>query len=83
MKHSYLLDYGNGVKAFNIQEHLFTEEEMLNAFKKEGVVKVKYHRHIPSGWHLCGCGNLAIGSDERLLCKDCQMVYGHKYEYEL
>ena len=68
---------------WNIQDYRFTEEQMLNVFKKEGAIKVKYHRTIPYGYHLCGCGNLAMGTNEDVLCQECQELYGHRYAYEL
>ena len=46
------------------------------------VVKVKYHRHIPNGYHLCGCGNLAKGNKDEL-CQECREIYGHTYEHQL
>ena len=83
MRYSYELTYKGGAKAFSIQNHLFTEEQILKAFKGEGVVKVKYHRHIPNGWHLCGCGNLVTHGAENELCDECKEIYGHTYEDEL
>lgn len=88
MKHSYELTYPNGVKTFSVQDYCFTEDEMLKACKASKskefntVVSVKYHRHIPNGYHLCGCGNLAKGSRDEL-CSECQEIYGHTYEHEL
>ena len=82
MKYSYELTYKNGAKAFSIQNRLFDEEEVLKAFKEQGVVGVKYHRHIPKGYHLCGCGNLALGTRDEL-CNECREIYGHYYEHEL
>ena len=83
MKYSYKLTYKNGCQDWSIQNYLFTEEEMLKAFKGEGVVKVKYHRHIPNGWHLCGCGNLVTHGPDNLLCDECRATYGHAFEDEL
>ena len=88
MQHSYELTYPNGVKTISIQNHYFTEDEMLKACKSSKskefntVVKVKYHKHIPYGYHLCGCGNLAKGIRDEL-CSKCQEIYGHKYEHQL
>lgn len=88
MKYSYELTYPNGSKSFNVQDYCFTEDEMLKACKKSKseefntVVSVKFHRHIPYGYHLCGCGNLAKGSRDEL-CSECQEIYGCKYEHQL
>ena len=88
MKYSYELIYPNGIKAFNVQDYRFTEEQMLKACKENEskefntVVKVKYHKDIPNGYHLCNCGNLAKGNGDEL-CPKCREIYGHKYEHEL
>ena len=88
MKHAYRLTYPNGASIFSIQDYCFTEEQMLKACKESDskdfntVVSVKYHRHIPKGYHLCGCGNLAKGTRDEL-CDDCRETYGHYYEHEL
>lgn len=88
MQHSYELTYPNGAKAFSVQDYCFAEDEMLKACKTSKskefntVVKVKYHRHIPNGYHLCGCGNLAKGNGDEL-CQECREIYGHTYEHEL
>jgi len=83
MKYAYEITYNNGYQEWNIQHYCYTEEQMLEAFKKHGVVKVRFHRHIPNGYHLCGCGNLVKGTNEDLLCDECRAIYGHKYTYEL
>ena len=83
MRYSYELTYGNGTKAWSIQNQLFDEDTMLKAFKDNGVVKVKFHRHIPVGWHLCGCGNLVMSGNEHELCEECKSIYGHSSEEEL
>ena len=88
MKYSYELIYPNGVKAFSVQDFCFTETQMLKACKESEnkefntVISVKFHRHIPNGYHLCGCGNLAKGSRDEL-CDECREIYGHKYEHQL
>lgn len=88
MKYSYILTSRNGVKQFNIQDYHFTEEEMLRACEKSDseefntIVKVKFHKSIPNGYHLCGCGNLVKGNKDEL-CQECREIYGHKYESEL
>ena len=88
MNHSYERTYSNGVMAFSVQDQCFTEDEMLKACKASKskefntVVRVKYHRHIPNGYHLCGCGNLAKGSKDEL-CQACREIYGHTFEYQL
>lgn len=61
---------------------------MLKACKESsnkdfnGVVKVRFHKHIPYGYHLCACGNLAKGTKDEL-CDECRETYGHTYEHEL
>ena len=82
MKYSYELTYSNGEKAFTIQDQLFEEEKVLETFKTNGVKTVKFHRHIPMGYQLCGCGNLAKGNGDEL-CDECRETYGHYYEHEL
>ena len=82
MKYAYELTYANGSQVWNTQESMFSEDTMLKAFKPQGVVKVRFHRHIPNGYHLCGCGNLAKGDSDEL-CLECREVYGHYYEHEL
>lgn len=89
MQYSYRLHYKNGATCFSVQDHLFTEEQMLKACKEskykefKDVVKVEYHRHIPKGWHLCGCGNLVTHGPQNELCDECKEIYGHTYEDEL
>lgn len=83
MRYAYELTYEGGIKEWNFQSHLFTNDEMLNAFKPLGVVAVKFHRHIPRGYHLCGCGNLVVGENENVLCQECREIYGHAYESNL
>lgn len=83
MKYAYKLHYKHGGNVYCVQNHYFTEEEVLNAFKGDGVVKVSFYRTIPSGYHLCSCGNLVKGTDERVMCDECRQTYGHTYEYEL
>lgn len=82
MKYAYELTYGNGAQGWSIQEHFFTEEVMLAVFKPKGVTEVRFHKHIPYGYHLCGCGNLVKGTQDEL-CDECREVYGHYYEHEL
>lgn len=88
MKYAYELSYPNGIKAFNVQDYYFTESQMLKACKESDdkefntVVSVKHHRNIPDGYHLCSCGNLAKGNRDEL-CKECQEIYGHKYEHQI
>lgn len=82
MTYAYELTYKNGIKMWNIQSYMFTEEKMLEHFKNEGVTKVRFHRHIPEGYHLCGCGNLAKGTKDEL-CDECRETFGHRYEHEL
>ena len=88
MTYAYELTYPNGVKAFSTQDYKFTEEQMLDACKKSKskefntVVSVKFHKEIPNGYHLCGCGNLAKGTRDEL-CDECREIYGHCYEHEL
>ena len=82
MKYAYEMTYDNGSKVFSTQNYNFSEKEMLDYFQKEGVVRVKFLRHIPYGYHLCGCGNLAKGSKDEL-CDECREIYGHYYEHEL
>lgn len=82
MKYAYELTYKNGCQGWSIQNYLFSEEKMLDAFKSEGVVKVRFHKHVPKGYHLCGCGNLAKGTRDEL-CDECRETYGHYYEHEL
>lgn len=88
MKYSYRLIYSNGATALTTQDYKFTEQQMLDACKKSEspefntVVSVKYHRTIPYGFHLCGCGNLAKGTKDEL-CDECRETYGHTYEHEL
>lgn len=82
MKYAYELTYANGAKAFSTQTYLFSEKEILEGFKSQGVVKVKFLMEIPRGYHLCGCGNLAKGSKDEL-CDECREIYGHYYEHEL
>ena len=83
MKYSYKLTYNGGSSAFVITSHLLTEKQVLEQLKSEGVVKVKYHRHVPNGWHLCGCGNLVTHGPDNLLCDECREIYGHTFEEEL
>lgn len=88
MYHSYEFTYPNGSKTYSVQYYYFTEAQMLKACKESDskelntVVSVKYHRPIPDGYHLCGCGNLAKGSKDEL-CSECQEIYGHTYEHQL
>lgn len=88
MKYAYELTYPNGAKAFSVQDYEFTEQEMLKACKSSDskefntVKSVRFLRHIPYGYHLCGCGNLAKGTRDEL-CDECREIYGHTYEHEL
>ena len=89
MRYAYELTHKNGSQMWNFQDYLFTEEQILNACKEsedewfKSVVSVRFHKHIPNGWHLCGCGNLVKGTNEDLLCDECREIYGHKYASEL
>ena len=83
MKYSYKLTYKGGGGAFITIDKLVDEKLILEDFRKEGVVKVKYHRHVPNGWHLCGCGNLVTHGPDNLLCDECREIYGHTFEEEL
>lgn len=82
MKYSYELTYKNGYQEWNTQNYKFTEEQMLQAFQQYGVVQVKFHKAIPNGYHICGCGNIAKGKGDEL-CDECREIYGHTYEHEL
>ena len=88
MKYSYKLTYANGASIFTTQDYLFTDEEMLNACKKSKykefnkVKSAQFHKHVPNGYHICGCGNLAKGRKDEL-CDECKEIYGHTYEGEL
>ena len=82
MRYAYRLFFNNGESGITIQNHYFTEEQILSAFKDEGVVKVQFHRHIPNGYHLCGCGALVKGTKDEL-CDECREIYGHTCESEL
>ena len=33
--------------------------------------------------HECGCGNIANGYDEDILCDECKELYGHSFASEL
>ena len=80
--YAYELTYSNGVQVWNTQKYKFTEQQMLDAFKSQNVVKVRYHCQVPKGYHLCGCGKLAYGVRDEL-CDECRETYGHYYEHEL
>ncbi len=82
MKYAYELTYKGGVKAFSTQNYKFTEQQVLDAFKSDGIIKVSFFKEIPNGYHLCGCGNLAKGTRDEL-CDECRETYGHTYEHEL
>ena len=86
MKYAYELVFPNGAIVFTTQEHNFTEQEVLDGVKKwkgyEKVKSVRFLRHIPYGYHLCGCGNLAKGTKDEL-CDECREIYRHTYEHEL
>ena len=82
MKYAYELTYANGCNGWSTQNHFFSDEEMLNAFKPNGVVSVRFHKEVPNGYHVCGCGNLAKGNRDEL-CDECREIYGHCYEHEL
>jgi hypothetical protein len=84
MKYVYELTYENGVEMWNTQDHYFTKQQMLDAFRKLGVVKVEYHtEYNENTQHLCSCGNVVNSTIENELCDDCKMLYGHHYDYEL
>ena len=57
-------------------------EECRNAFEAEGI---KVNNIIPkSNAHICKyCNGIAYGTDKEELCEDCQMLFGHRYYYEL
>lgn len=88
MKYVYELTYPNGVKALSVQDYYFTEDKMLKSCKASKIKEfnqvksVRFVRHIPYGYHLCGCGNLVKGNGDEL-CQECREIYGHKYEHEL
>ena len=83
MKYAYELTYANGVKEWCIKTIAFPNKALLRAYEPKGVVAVRFHKHIPNGYHLCSCGNLVIGTNENELCYDCKCLYGHTYEDEL
>lgn len=33
--------------------------------------------------HFCSCGDISESPDTNVLCKECQMLYGHTFESDL
>lgn len=89
VRYAYELIHKNKIVEINVQNHFFTEEVMLKTAHEcpyeeyHDVVKVKFYKRIPDGYHLCGCGNLVEGTDDHELCDECKEVYGHDYDFEL
>lgn len=86
MRYAYLLtktNFKDGPSIFVTYDLMLRPDEVLQIYKKEGYKKCKFWSIIPYGMHLCACGKVTMGSDEDLLCKSCQEVYGHKYAHQL
>ena len=84
MEYVYKLTDKEGNSFSTIQPEKFEAKDVLEAFKSDddSIVDCVFVGELPTGYHVCGCGNITKGP-QGLLCPECQEIYGHKWESEL
>lgn len=87
MRYAYLLQNDNDLSMVTIFSQLQDSKKVLQDAQKEMPknkwTKCSFYRHIPHGFHLCGCGALVAGTNDDVLCPECAMIYGHRLAHEL
>lgn len=87
MRYAYLLRNENDLEMVAIYNKQYKPNAVLAAAQKESPKakwsKCLFYKHIPDGFHLCGCGALVVGTNDDVLCPECAMTYGHRYAHEL
>lgn len=87
MRYAYLLRNKNDLEMIVVFKKEHEPKKVLAYYQKEEPkqewVKCLFYKHIPDGFHLCGCGALVAGTNDDVLCPECAMIYGHRFAHEL
>jgi hypothetical protein len=87
MRYAYLLRNANGLEMVAIYNQERKPKDVLKeaqqSHPKQKWNKCLFYKHIPYGFHLCGCGALVVGSNDDVLCPECAMTYGHRFAHQL
>lgn len=87
MRYAYLLRNKNDLEMIVVFKKEHEPKNVLAYYQKEEPkqkwTKCLFYKHIPEGFHLCGCGALVAGTNDDVLCPECAAIYGHRYAHEL
>ena len=58
IRYAYKLENAEGQVSFTVQNHIQSEEEVLNRFADKGIVKVTFHERVRTGFRLNEAGEV-------------------------